>query len=96
MTKTTEDTCDCSKCNTERILDFAAGLAERAPEDERAGIEMGDLICAINLRAIENNLSLHDMIRAIAQDHGELTKQLAHAARIAECEERESTKGYVQ
>lgn len=91
-----QDTCDCTKCQAERILHFAAKQAERAPEDERTATERGDLVCAIVLHAIEHDMSLYDLIRAVAMIHGDMTKQLAHIARVADREARESAKGYVQ
>lgn len=93
---TQKDTCDCTKCQAERILEFAAKQAERAPEDDRTATERGDLVCAIVLHAIEHDMSLYDMIRGIASVHGKMTKYLAQIARVADREARESAKGYVQ
>jgi hypothetical protein len=95
MTK--QDTCDCSKCQAERILDFARKQAERAPKDERTQTQLGDLITAVSLHAIEHDVSVYDLIRSIAMVHGEMTKQLAQVARVADREAREEEgKGYVQ
>jgi hypothetical protein len=95
MTK--QDTCDCSKCQAERILDLARKQAERAPEDERTQTQLGDLVCAIALHAIEHDVGFYDMIRSLSMVHGEMTKQLAQAARVADREAREQeAKGYVQ
>lgn len=93
---TQKDTCDCTKCQAERILDLARKQAERAPEDDRTATERGDLVCAIALHAIEYDMSLYDMIRAVAMVHGEMTKQLAQIARVADREARENAKEYVQ
>lgn len=89
--------CDCSKCQAERILDLARKQAERAPEDERPTVAMNDVISALTLHAIEYDVGLYDLIRSIAMAHGEMTKQLAQIARVADREARdEESKGYVQ
>lgn len=91
---TQNDTCDCSKCQAERILDLARKQAERAPEDERPTVAMNDVISALTLHAIEYDVGLYDLIREIAMAHGQMTKQLA---RVADREARdEEAKGYVQ
>jgi hypothetical protein len=94
MTKKTP--CDCPKCQAERILDLARKQAERAPEDERPTVALNDMISALTLHAIEYDVGLYDLIRQIAMAHGEMTKQLAQVARVADREARESAKGYVQ
>ena len=90
--------CDCRKCQAERILDLAREQAKRAPEDERATVAMNDVISALTLHAIEHDVGLYDLIRSIAMAHGEMTKQLARIARLADREEREeeAKKEYVQ
>lgn len=88
--------CDCSKCQAERILDLARKQAERAPEDERPTVAMNDVISALTLHAIEYDVGLYDLIRQIAMAHGDMTKQLARLARIADREIREADKGFVQ
>lgn len=90
------DTCDCTKCSAERILDFAASQSDRAPEDERMQTQLGDLVSAIILHSIEHDVGLYDLTRAMAQVHGEMTKQLAQVARVADREARKEEKGYVQ
>jgi hypothetical protein len=93
---TQKDTCDCSKCQAERILDLARKQAERAPEDDRPTVAMNDVISALTLHAIEYDVGLYDLTRYIAMAHGQMTKQLAQVARVADREARESAKGYVQ
>lgn len=95
MTKQTP--CDCRKCQAERILDLARKQAERAPEDERPTVAMNDVISALTLHAIEYDVGIYDLIRSIAMAHGQMTKQLAQIARLADRKEREEeAKGYVQ
>lgn len=93
---TQQTPCDCSKCRAERILDLAREQAERAPEDKRPTAALNDVISALTLHAIEHDVGLYDLIRSIAMVHGEMTKQLAQVARVADREARENAKGYVQ
>jgi len=93
---TDKNTCVCTKCQAERILDFAYKQAEPEAEEERAATALTDLATAISLFGIEYDVTPKAVISVLVSVHAEVTNRLAKAARVAEREARETDKGFVQ